>query len=196
MKRNRKHKVKMAWWRLPWIWSWWIHHLSTKSNLKSYRSRNWHYLCQFFSRIFLFSSAKLAISQKCDFRFFTLLKFLLVDRWWIHRQNLSPRKLYQTRENPKYIPKYCVGSKYIRNLPLNTPSFCYLIIYSVRTDSIWYVVGVRFQAITQVKQRYGSVLGWVTAGPCFAHRNANAAGCFSKTIETPDPVKDVRHVNS
>ena len=44
---------------------------------------------------------------------------------------------------------------------------------TIITDSVRCVVGVRCQAITQVKQLFaGSVLGWVTAGPRPAHPNA------------------------
>ena len=43
--------------------------------------------------------------------------------------------------------------------------------FRINTDSVRCVVGVRCQAITQVKQPFtGSVLGWVTAGPRPAHQ--------------------------
>ena len=43
--------------------------------------------------------------------------------------------------------------------------------FRIKTDSVRCVVGVRCQAITQVKQPFaGSVRGWVTAGPRPAHQ--------------------------
>ena len=48
-----------------------------------------------------------------------------------------------------------------------------------QTDSVRCVVGVRCQAITQVKQLLApSVLGWVTAGPRPAQRNAEREVAF------------------
>ena len=45
--------------------------------------------------------------------------------------------------------------------------------YNLKTDGVGRVVGVRCRAVTQVKHLFGgSVLGWMTAGPQLAHRNA------------------------
>ena len=45
------------------------------------------------------------------------------------------------------------------------------------------MVGVRCQAITHVKQRFaGLVLGWVTAGPRPAHRNAEREVMFQRLL--------------
>ena len=52
------------------------------------------------------------------------------------------------------------------------------------TDSVRCVVGVQYQAITQIKQLFaGSVLGWVTAGPRPAHRHAEQEVIFSETVD-------------
>ena len=52
------------------------------------------------------------------------------------------------------------------------------------TDNIRCVVGFRCQAITQVKQLFaGSVLGWVTAGPRPAHRNAEREVIFQRLLD-------------
>ena len=55
------------------------------------------------------------------------------------------------------------------------------------TDSVRCVVGVRSQAITQVKQlRAGPVLGslgWVTVGPRPAHRNAEWHVIFQRLVD-------------
>ena len=60
----------------------------------------------------------------------------------------------------------------------------FLIIYYYYTDSVRCVVGVRCQAITQVKQLFaGSVLGWVTAGPRHAHRNAEREVIFQRLLD-------------
>ena len=52
------------------------------------------------------------------------------------------------------------------------------------TDSVRCVVGVRHQTVTQVKQLgAGSVLGWVTAGPRTAYRNAEREIIFREPID-------------
>ena len=52
------------------------------------------------------------------------------------------------------------------------------------TDSVRCVVGVRCQAITQIKQLFaGSVLGWVTAGPRPAHRNTEREVMFQRLLD-------------
>ena len=53
-----------------------------------------------------------------------------------------------------------------------------------KKNSVGCVVGVRCQAITQVKQLFaGSVLGWVTAGPRPAHRNAEREVIFQRLVD-------------
>ena len=55
---------------------------------------------------------------------------------------------------------------------------------SLITDSVRCVGGVRCQAITQVKQLFaGSVLGWATAGPRPAHRNAEWEVIFQTVLD-------------
>ena len=58
------------------------------------------------------------------------------------------------------------------------------ILFSSVTDSVGCVVGVRYQAITQVKQ-FGaeSLLGWVTASPRPAYQNAERQVIFSETVD-------------
>ena len=54
----------------------------------------------------------------------------------------------------------------------------------LRTDSVRCVLGVRYQAVIQVKQSgVGSVLGWVTAGPRPAYRNAEREVIFSEPVD-------------
>ena len=52
-------------------------------------------------------------------------------------------------------------------------------------NSVRCVIGVRYQAVTQVKQQLGagSVLGWVTAGPRPVYRNAEWEVIFSETVD-------------
>ena len=59
-----------------------------------------------------------------------------------------------------------------------------LLLLIIITDSVRCVVGVRCQAITQLKQLFvGSVLGWVTAGARPAHRNAERAVIFPRLLD-------------
>ena len=54
---------------------------------------------------------------------------------------------------------------------------------TIFTDSVRCVVGVRCQAITQVMELFaGSVLGWLTADPWPAHRNAEQEVVFQRLV--------------
>ena len=90
-----------------------------------------------------------------------------------------------------YIQMYFI---YMYDVKIYMPRICcmYLIMHleiylkyiSHRTDSVRCVVGVRCQAITQVKQLFaGSVLGWLTAGPRLAHRNAEREEIFQRLVD-------------